>query len=74
MASLISILKTTGLSDLAPGGLRTDEVVGGGGKADDRNLIKKSKNAKSGIQTRIKVTEEPVFLTPGAKKAFNQLR
>ena len=68
------MLKTTGSSDLAPGGLRTNEVVEGGGKADDRNLIKKSKNAKSGIQTYIGVTGEPTFLIPSAKEAINQLR
>ena len=35
---------------------------------------KKSKIAKSGIQTRIRATEEPTFLTPGTRKAFNQLK
>ena len=49
-----------------------DEVVGGG----DRNLSKskKSKNTKSGIQTRIGAMGEPTFLTPDAREAFNQLR
>ena len=65
------MLKTTGSSDLAQ---RDDdnEVVEGG----DRNLSKskKSKNAKSGVQTRLGATKEPTFLTPGAKEAFNQLR
>ena len=68
------MLKTTGLSDSAPKELQANEneVVGGGG--DDRNLSRKSKNAKSGIQTRIGATRKPTFLNPGAKKAFNQLR
>ena len=71
-ASLTSILKTTGSSDLAQRN-DDDEVVGSGG---DKNLSKskKSKNAKSGIQTRIRATEEPTFLTPGTREAFNQLR
>ena len=75
-APLTSMLKTTGSSDLAPRELGADEVVGGGGKADDRNLSKskKSKNAKSRIQTRVGATGEPTFLTPSAREAFNQLR
>ena len=68
---LTSILKTTRSSNSA---LRDDddEVVEGG----DRNLSKskKSKNAKFGIQTRLGATEEPTFLTPNAREAFNQLR
>ena len=69
---LTSMLKTTGSSDLAWRD-NDNEVVGGGG---DRNLSKskKSKNTKSGIQTRIGATGEPTFLTPGAREAFNQLR
>ena len=73
-APLTSMLKTTGSSDSAPRlGADDDEVVGGGG---DRNLSKskKSKNTKSGSQTRIGATGEPTFLTPGAREAFNQLR
>ena len=75
-APLTSMLKTTGSSNLALRKLGADEVIGGGGKADDRNLSKskKSKNAKSGIQTHIGTTGEPTFLTPGAREAFNQLR
>ena len=65
------MLKTNGSSNLAPEGLGTDEVVGGDDKTNDRNPIKKSKNAKFGIQMRIEVMGEPTFLTPGAKKAFN---
>ena len=67
-----SLLKMTRLSDL-PQRNDDDEIVGGGG---GRNLskFKKSKNAKSGIQIRIRAMEEPIFLTPGAKEAFNQLR
>ena len=47
-----------------------DEVVEGGG---DSNLSKSknSKNTKSGIQTRIRVTGELTFLTSGTKEAFN---
>ena len=71
-APLTSMLKTTGSSDLAQRD-DDDEVVGGGG---DRNLSKskKSKNAKSRIQTRFGAMEEPTFLTPNTRKAFNQLR
>ena len=54
--------------------LEINEIVGSSGKANDRNLSKKSKNAKSGIQTYIRATKEPIFLTPSAKEAFNQLR
>ena len=63
------MLKTTGSSDLPLRKLGANKVVGGGGKANDRNLFKfkKSKNAKSGIQTCIEATREPIFLTPSAK-------
>ena len=68
------MLKTIGSSDLPQGDI-DDEVVGGSG---DRNLSKskskKSKNAKSGVQTRLGATGEPTFLTPDAREAFNQLR
>ena len=71
-APLTSMLKTTRSSDSTQGD-DDNEVVGGGG---DRNLSKskKSKNTKSGSQTRIGATGEPTFLTPGAREAFNQLR
>ena len=70
---LTSMLKTTGSSNLALRELGADEVIGGNGKADDRNLSKskKSKNAKFEKQTRIRATEKPIFLTPGAREAFN---
>ena len=57
-------------------GTDVDEVVGGGGKADGKNLSqsKKSKNVKSGIQTRLGAIEEPIFLTSDTREAFNQLR
>ena len=45
-ASLTSILKTTGSSDLAPRELGTDEVVGGGGRADE-TVVDSSKSSKS---------------------------
>ena len=72
MAPFTSILKTTWSSNLAQRD-DDDEVVRGG---SDKNLSKskKSKNTKFGIQTHIGATREPIFLTPGAKKAFNQLR
>ena len=74
-APLTSLLKMTKLSDLAPRlGANDGEVVGSDGKADNRNLSKKSKNVRSGIKTCIKVMEEPIFLTSNAKKVFNQLR
>ena len=64
------MLKTTGSSDFAYG-VDHDKVVEGGG--GDRNLSKskKSKNAKSRIQMYIRAIGEPIFLTPGAKGAFN---
>ena len=67
------MLKTTKSSNLASRELRADEVVGGDGKADDRNLSKskKSKNVKSGIQTRIGATGKLTFLTPDAREVFN---
>ena len=82
------MLKTTGSSGSAPSVLGAeDEVVGGGGsRADEtaRNLSKakisskskKSKNDKSEIPTRTNLGTmgEPMFLTPGAREAFNQLR
>ena len=71
------MLKTTGSSDLASRlGADDDEVVGGGGKADNKNLSKskKSKNVKSGVQTCLGATGKPTFLTLDTRKAFNQLR
>ena len=68
------MLKTTGSLDLASRELETDEIVGGGGKADDRNPSKKLKNAKFEIQTYIRAMGEPIFLTPNTKEIFNQLR
>ena len=60
------------LSDLAPR-LEADDnkVVGGGDKVDNKNLSKKSKNAKFEIQIYIGAMRELTFLTPGAKEAFN---
>ena len=40
------MLKTIGLSDLAPRELETDEVVGGGGRADE-TVMDSSKSSKS---------------------------
>lgn len=53
MASLILILKITGLSNLAPKelGANANEVIGGGGKVDHRNPSKKSKNDKYWLYT-----------------------
>ena len=71
--SLTLILKTTQSSDLAPRKLRTNEVIRGGGKANNRNLSKESKNAKFSIQIYIRAMEEPIFLILDAKEIFNQL-
>ena len=58
MAPHTSVLKTTESSDLAPRELGTDEVVGGGGRADEtvvdlskwskscQKVVKKSKNCQ----------------------------
>ena len=66
------MLKITELLDLAQKDNDNEFVKGG----SDRNLSKskKLKNDKSGIQTRIKATEEPTFLTCSAKEALKQLR
>ena len=71
------MLKTTESLDSALRlGADDDEVVGGGSKADDKNLSKskKSKNVMSGVQTRLGATGEPTFLTFNAKEAFKQLK
>ena len=76
------MLKTTGSSnDLTSevSGANNNEVVGGGdGKADkmgkNSSKSKKSKNEKSENSTHIRAMEEPMFLTSGAKEAFNYLR
>ena len=71
------MLKTTRLSNLASRlGANNNAVVGDGGKADDKNLLKskKSKNAKSKIQMRLGAMGKPIFLTSNAREAFNQLR
>ena len=82
-APLTSMLKTTGSSEVsAPKMFRADddEVVGGvgGRRADEtvKNLSKskKLKNEKSENLTRIGATGEPMFLTPGAREAFNHLK
>ena len=66
---------TTRLLDLIPRlGANDNKIVGGGGKANNRNLSKKSKNIKFKIHTRTKAMREPQFLTPGVKKTFNQLK
>ena len=72
-ALLTSILKMTRSSDSAQRD-NNNEVVGGVG--NDRNLSKskKSKNAKSGIQIRIRATRKPIFLILDIREAFNQLR
>ena len=69
---LTSMLKTTRLSDLSQRD-NDDEVVESGG---NNNLFKskKSKNAKSGIQTRLGAMGEPIFLTLDTRDTFNQLR
>ena len=75
-APVTSMLKTIRFSDLAPTELETnnDKVVRGGGKTDNKNLFKKLKNTKFGIQTSIGAMGEPIFLTTNTKEAFNQLR
>ena len=67
------MLKTTGSWELAQTD-DDDKIVEGGGGDRNPSKSKKSKNAKSGIQTRIRATGEPTFLNPGAKEGFNQLR
>ena len=70
------MLKITESSNSAPKELQAndEEIIGGG--SDDKNLSKskKSKNAKSRIQTHNKIMGEPIFLTSNTKEAFNLLR
>ena len=63
----------TGLWNLATGELEANnsKVVGGNCKADDRNLFKKSKNAKFRIQMKLKTMGEPTFLTFNTNNTFN---
>ena len=51
-----------------------NKVVGGGNGDRHLSKSKKSKNAKFGIQIRIRAIEEPIFLTPSTKEVFNQLK
>ena len=46
---LFTMLKSTGLLDLALGELETDEVFGGDIRVNDWNPTKKTKNVKSEI-------------------------
>ena len=75
-ALLTLMLKTTGLLDSALRRLEAngDEVIRS--DHDDRNLSKskKSKNVKSEILMHIEAIRKPMFLTFGARKAFNQLK
>lgn len=50
-----------------------NKFVGGGNKANDKNLSKKLKNVKSGIlmHMNIRTIGEPTFLTLSARKTFN---
>ena len=82
-APLTSMLKRTGLSNLAPKAFRADddEVVGIGSRADETfknsSKSKQAKNDKFESSTRssdIGATGKPIFLIPSAKKAFNHLR
>ena len=65
------MLKMTRLSNLAPEELKTDKIVEDNSKADNKTLIKKSKNAKSRSQIHIGAMGEPIFLIPDAKETFN---
>ena len=81
---LISIFKITRSShDLASKVFRANSnkvIRGDGGRANktgkNSSKFKKSKNKKFGnlIYTNIGATEEPTFLNPGARDAFNFLR
>ena len=81
IALLTSLLKTTRSLELGPKAFKADDnkVVGGdGGKADetvvDSSKFKNEKSRKSMRMPNIGATRKPNFLTPDAKKAFNQLR
>ena len=79
---LTSMLKTTRLfDDLAPKVFKADgnKIVGGdSGRADETgknsSKSKKLKNEKSEDLMYIRAMGEPMFLTPGARDAFNHLR
>ena len=65
------MLKTIGSSDSSQRE-DDDEVVGVGGDKILSNS-KRSKNAKSGVQTHLGAMREPIFLTPDTREVFNQL-
>ena len=65
-------------NEIIEGDNRADETVVHFSKSKkSKNLFKskKSKNDKfeSPIHTNLRATGEPMFLTPGTRKAFNQL-
>ena len=64
--------KTTQLSDSAQ--RNNDNNVIGGDSNRNLSKSKKLKNDKSGIQTYIKATGKPMFLTLGIRGVFNQLK
>ena len=69
VASLTLMLKTTRLSDSAQ--KNDDNEVVGGGNNMNLSKSKKSKNAKSGIQTCFGAIGELTFLTLDARDVFN---
>ena len=74
---LISMLKTTRSSEKsAPRAFKAgnNKVVEGGGNETVVNLFKNEKSRKLTHMPNIGATEEPNFLIPNAKKAFNYLR
>ena len=74
MARLTLMLKTTGSYNSPQGGDDDEVVRGGGDRNKSKSKFKKSKYAKSGIQTRLGAMRKLTFLTLDARKAFNQLR
>ena len=74
------MLKTTRLSEKSASKVfkaGNNEIVGGGGGKADETVVNSSKNEKSKKSmhvANVRAIEEPNFLTPDAKKAFNHLQ
>ena len=79
------MLKTTGSLDLAPRELGTNEVVGGGGRADEtvvdsskssksRRIVKKSEKPQRPEKfAKVIGSEESSFLTSDTRLAFTKM-
>ena len=73
-ALFIFLLKTIGLSKLVPKAFRVDDdkVVNSGNGKTNETVVNLSKQLTR--MPNIRAIKKPIFLTPNANKAFNQLR